>query len=90
MGVTLCGVSLDARETGDVDEPVMLAEPGRTVTCGQCVKVIKHVRQEIRRGSYVVNAPAPETLPTTEPCPPHDFSPTAAICLKCGRLPSQV
>lgn len=41
---TLCGLAQDAFDTGDADEPVVVAQAGELVTCEYCHSVIDHVR----------------------------------------------
>lgn len=42
---TLCGFSYDAYETGDVDEPVVMASPGELVTCKDCRRQINEAKK---------------------------------------------
>jgi hypothetical protein len=52
---TLCGFASEGEARDDGDPPPVYAQPGESVTCEDCKRVINHVRQSIRRASYVVN-----------------------------------
>lgn len=41
---TLCGLAFDAHDSGDHDEPVIMAAPGQLVNCVECRAVIDYVR----------------------------------------------
>lgn len=49
MEHALCGLSFDAHQSGDADEPVVFAMPGELVTCNLCRLEIDHVRETFRR-----------------------------------------
>lgn len=48
----LCGLAFDAHDSGDVDEPVEFAEPGKLVTCPDCKHVLDYVRENFRGYRY--------------------------------------
>ena len=57
----LCGLALDAYESGDAGEPVGMAEDGEVVTCPACRRVIEHVRAYFPGERYAV-APLPDAV----------------------------
>jgi hypothetical protein len=50
---TLCGIALDARESGDLDEVIEVASNGETVECRCCIRVINHCRKEFQGSSTI-------------------------------------
>lgn len=46
---SLCGLAMDAYESGDHEEPVVFATPGQLVTCSMCRLEIDHVRDSFKR-----------------------------------------
>lgn len=42
---TLCGDAFDAFASGDADEEHECAEPGGVITCPNCCKIIKDLRE---------------------------------------------
>ena len=50
---TLCGWAFDAFESGDADAPVVFAQPGETVTCLECLAVIRYVRSSFKGNRYL-------------------------------------
>lgn len=49
---TLCGMAPEAFETGDADEPVVIAEPGEAISCPTCCRTIDYVRRNFRAYRY--------------------------------------
>lgn len=49
---TLCGMAFDAHESGDADEPIVMAKRGEIVTCEDCRGVIKYVKRSFKRNRY--------------------------------------
>ena len=49
---TLCGWAFDAYASGDADAPVVFAQPGETVTCPECLAVIRYIRSAFKRNRY--------------------------------------
>ncbi|MEJ6003768.1 hypothetical protein [Paucibacter soli] len=49
---TLCGLSLDAFQTGDAAEPVIEAKPGEQITCKTCRANIDHIRRNFKLYRY--------------------------------------
>jgi len=41
---TMCGLALDAYESGDESEPVVMAAPGELITCKGCRAVIAYFK----------------------------------------------
>lgn len=37
---TACGVAFDAYNTGDAEEPILVAMPGQVATCVECRRVV--------------------------------------------------
>ena len=58
---TLCGVAMDAYESGDEDRPVVFAADGEVVTCEDCRSVIEHVRAHFTDVRYAA-APLPDAV----------------------------
>lgn len=55
-GYTLCGVAFEGNP-GEADQPPpIVSPPGRPITCGQCVAIISHCRDNFQsqkiRGMY--------------------------------------
>ncbi len=48
----LCGLALDAHDSGDWPEPVVMAESGELVTCKECRSAIDHARNNFKRYRY--------------------------------------
>lgn len=42
---TLCGDAFDAFDSGDADEPIVMAKPGQTITCEDCRLIISEVKR---------------------------------------------
>jgi hypothetical protein len=42
---TLCGMAFDAYDSGDADEPIVMAQPRELVTCAECRAVIDYARR---------------------------------------------
>ena len=42
---TVCGLAFDAYNSADADAPVLFAKPGEVVTCSECRKAVKEIRQ---------------------------------------------
>ena len=55
---TLCGLAFDAHESGDLEEAVQYAAPGKPVRCALCLRMIEHVYENFTKTGRV--------RPTTE------------------------
>jgi hypothetical protein len=51
----VCGLAYDAHESGDHEEPVVLAREGEAVTCGECRRIVIEYRK-IRIGRAAMRA----------------------------------
>lgn len=49
---SLCGTAFNAFDSGDVDEPVIFAKTGDTVTCQECRDHLDFIRRCYRRYRY--------------------------------------
>lgn len=41
---TACGMAFDAHDSGDEDEPIVFAEPGKVYDCAECRRVVDAYR----------------------------------------------
>lgn len=57
---TLCGLAVDAFDSGDVDAPIRYAKRGAAVSCALCFAMIEHVYSNFSpTGRVKPGAPAP-------------------------------
>ena len=50
---SLCGWAFDAYASGDADAPIVFAQPGETVTCPECLAVIRYIRSAFSGNRYL-------------------------------------
>lgn len=49
---TVCGDAFDAHESGDSERPIVFAKRFETVTCPNCLAILKELRQSYKVNGY--------------------------------------
>ena len=53
---TLCGLAVDAFESGDHHESIVFAKHRETVTCEDCRRAIDHARRSFKGYRFILDA----------------------------------